>query len=262
MPELREFSVGILLSLVLAACNSDAQPSTDVGYDPSPESRCAYRWNIPPDHRFGLSGSLDQMLRRSPESFNVYWPSDHLVENIAGYVAEVEGASGRFLSAVYVIPRSELYRREANWPESTYYQIFTRTGEIYQDWSVEPNPTPPGFFRIWNPDYVKKDTRPPRGDWWVSRVDPRKYDKYLPMEQWFVATCSWRGGRRPETQVYEVCYFNPRIAKDIAVTFFLRGPNIALHEQVTEHIGRMLRSWVEIPRDDPACFDDPFEGYQ
>jgi hypothetical protein len=266
--ELRAFSVAASLVLVMTACGSGGHDNAEPGAESEPRPRCTYRWRIPPAYRWQLSGWLDQLPGRDrPGAFNVYWPSEHLAKHIPGYQTQVERVNADVLSAVYVIPHTELYRHETNWPHPTMSLLFTRSGEVFEDWIVESNPTPPGGYRIWDPLMTNPiKNRPPGSTRWISRLDPRDYDGRPPQdyprrEEWFVASCLWTGAYIPDTQPHEQCTFEARAARDITNIFSLRGPNIALHEQVTAHMATMLKSWAEIPRGDPNCFENPFDGF-
>jgi hypothetical protein len=256
------------LVLVVTACGAGAPDNAEPGAEPEPRPRCTYRWRIPPAHRWQLSGWLDQLPGRDrPGAFLVYWPREHLAEHIPGYQIEVVRIKADVLSRVYVIPHTEFYRHETHWLTPTMTEMFTRSGEIYGNWIVEPNPTPPGGYRIWDPLQTNPiQNRPSGSTRWISRVDPRGYDGRPPQErprreEWLIAGCLWTGGFIPNTQPHDQCTFEARVARDISTQYSLSGPNIALHEQVTAHMAEMLKSWARKPVDDPLCFDGPFDGF-
>ncbi|MCC5886465.1 MAG: hypothetical protein JJT88_08525, partial [Gammaproteobacteria bacterium] len=230
---------------------------------PNEDLRCGYRWIIPPQHvgemplaaAPGAMQWLSQTLRGGEvrREFNVYWSSAHLAEHIPGYRRTVGGVDANILIAVFINPRAQPDSLRDP-PGSTLRQIFSQSGEIYEHYVVDANPYPPGHYRISNPQF--RDRR-----WWVSKVDPRNYDTYLPARDWLVAPCLWIGGYVPNTERFVSCQFLPQLARDITLSVRLSGENINLHEEVIAHMARTLRSWVTIPDDDPNCIDDPFEGF-
>lgn len=225
-----------------------------------PLTRCGYRWTIPAEHSLPLAW-LQQVMRGGEERARISpdWSGEHLAVHIPGYQAEVEGVTGDVSGSIHVIPHEQLYRYETARDGDPMADAFTRSGDMYGGWVVTENPTPPGFYRILDPE--REQRRHPRQHWIVSRVDPRSYDAAPPREEWYVATCRWAGGNIAGTDMFESCTFLTRLARDIHIRYHLRGPNIALHEEVLTHITRHARSWVTVPEDDPNCFDDPFESF-
>lgn len=252
VPKLR-LAIQILVAccLIIATRGAASEGATNT----AEAHRCGYRWTIPPQH-IGLLPSLRQLLPGggTRSSFNVHWSSGELAKNVPGYRTTVEKVDTNILISVYVNSRERPDLIDGS-PGSALHQIFTRSGEIHGEYVVEANPHPPGLYRIVHPD------RKGPG-WWVSKVDPRDHDTYVPVRDWLVASCSWMGGILPDTEKFVVCTFRPRIAQDIMISVNLSGGhNIKLHEEVIAHMARELRSWVTIPDDDPDCFDDPFEGF-